>query len=239
MEQENKGFPRHVAMIPDGNRRWARERNLPPFMGHWEGVKSAEAVIKAAFDMKLPYVTLWIGSVANLTERPAAEVKVLYEIFEQYFKKLLDQKVIFDEEIRVRVLGRWEEIVPESLKRAVRNVVSKTESHDKRNFTILLAYTGLDEMTAATKGVVADGLTSEEVTHETIKEHLWTKDLPPVDLVIRTGSAGDPHWSAGFMMWDAADAQLYFTDTTWPAFSPEEFKKALESYASRERRMGK
>ena len=244
-------LPRHVVIVPDGNRRWAKKRGKPSFFGHSAGAKGTQELLKTAMELKIPYLTIWGASVSNITERSSAEVKFLLKLFEIYARKLAKRKELEKEQVRVRVLGRWEELFPESLKKALRNLIQSTAKHDKFNLTFLLAYDGRDEMQAAVSRIAArarlhrpakrGGQASKNknmaIDRETIKSSLWSHDLPPVDLVIRTG--GEPHWSAGMMMWDVAESQLYFTPTLYPDFGPKEFKKALDYYARVERRHGR
>ncbi len=232
-------LPKHTVIIPDGNRRWAKKRGFPPFMGHREGAKNTERLLKAALDLGLENFTLWGSSVDNVTKRSPSEVKVLMKIFEIYFKKLAKRKEIHDNEISVDVLGRWEEFFPEATKKAIKAAIDKTKKYKKRRLTFLMAYSGLDEMTQAISKISLLKAKDKKIkiSGELIKKNLWTKDLPPVDLVIRTG--GEPHWSSGMMMWDIANSQFYFTETLYPELSVAEFKKALENYGKTERRMGK
>ena len=231
-------LPNHVVIIPDGNRRWARERGKPAPMGHKAGAEAVTGVLEAALDLGIPHMTLWGASVNNVTKRSKAEVEFLFQVLETYFEKLAKDKRTHENETRVRVLGRWRELFPASLKKAIQKAMDETAEYAKNNLTILLAYSGLDEMADAVRRVAEDARKDPALTvdEETIKKYLWTSDLPPADLVIRTG--GEPHWSQGFMMWDVAEAQLYFTETLWPAFTPQEFKKAIENFGNTERRHG-
>lgn len=230
-------MPQHIVIIPDGNRRWAKKRGKSSFFGHRAGIKAMEKIADAALGTEIPCLTAWGCSVANVTERSPAEVKFLFSLFETMFKKLVKRKELRQKGIRVRVLGRWQEFFPESLKKAVRNVIRATAKNDRRNFTLLMAYDGRDEMLAAVRKISASKKDPSLIDRDVLKSNLWSADLPPVDLVIRTG--GEPHWSAGMMMWDIAEAQLYFTETLWPDFSPKEFQKALDYYARTERRHGR
>ena len=227
----------HIAFIPDGNRRWATARGLPTFLGHREGAKTTENVLITIVEQGIPHVTFWGCSVDNVIKREEEEVSFLFQLFEEYFKNLLKNKILYEREIRVRTLGEWERYFPESVQRAIKKVEEATAHHAKAHLTFLLAYSGIVEMTTAVQSLVQKNLSPSAITLEIIKEHLYTKDLPPVDLVVRTG--GEPHFSSGFMMWDVADAQLYFTEKLWPDFSKEELYKALEEYNQRERRKGK
>ena len=232
-------LPKHVVIIPDGNRRWAKKRGLPSFIGHREGAKNTEKLLKAVLDLGIENLTLWGSSVDNVTKRSSAEIKFLMKIFEIYSKNLAKRKEIRENEIKVDVLGRWKEFFPPATKKAMQSLIDKTKKYKKRRLTFLMAYSGLDEMTQAINKISVLKAKNKKlkIDGNLIKKNLWTKDLPPVDLVIRTG--GEPHWSSGMMMWDIADSQFYFTETLYPAFSVAEFKKALENYGSTERRMGK
>lgn len=226
---------KHIAIIPDGNRRWAKQRSLPPFLGHKSGVKPAEEVFKRAVQLKISYFTFWASSLDNVVKRSKEEVAFLFELFGQYFKKLLNDEEIEKNDVRVRVIGRWQEVFPEKLKAVIEEVIKKTEKHSRHHLTLLMAYSGNDEMMAAVMKISQAGI--KNINEKVIKENLWTRELPPVDLVIRTG--GEPHWSAGFMMWDMADAKIHFSESLWPDFTPEEFEKIVRNAAEAERRFGK
>lgn len=232
-------IPHHIAIIPDGNRRWAKKRGIVKHKGHAEGAKTVEKILKAALELRIPYVTLWIASVGNITERTPLERRTLFALFERFFDTLARDKEIAENGVRVSVIGRSRELCPASLVRAIEKAEESTARYKKCRLTILLAYSGVDEMTDAV-AKIANEVSARgkiKVNEETIKSHLWTHDLPSVDLVIRTG--GESHWSQGFMMWDVAEAQLYFTETLWPDFSREEFLRAVKNYAKTDRRYGK
>jgi undecaprenyl diphosphate synthase len=228
-------LPNHVALIPDGNRRWAKKQGLRGFMGHKEGAKTTETVLDTLLEQDVLSVTFWGCSVDNVVKREREEVAFLFELFGDYFTKLLHNKILYEREVRVRALGLWKSYFPESVQKAIVAVEEATRKHTKANLSFLLAYSGIEEMVQAVQTISDES--QGTVTSESIKQHLYTKDLPPVDLVIRTG--GEPHFSSGFMMWDVADAYLYFTETLWPDFSSEECTQALEEFSSRERRKGK
>jgi undecaprenyl diphosphate synthase len=174
----------------------------------------------------------------NVTKRSSQEINFLFNLFEQYFKKLIKSKEIHQNCVRVNVLGRWEKLFPERVKRQIKTLIEKTKNYHNYQLTFLLAYSGIDEMASAINKIAQLKTKNPKLKIDgtLIKENLWTKGLPPVDLVIRTG--GEPHWSAGLMMWDVADAQLYFTKTLYPDFSAAELKKAVQKYSRTERRMG-
>ena len=229
-------IPRHVVVVPDGNRRWAKEQNKPSSFGHLEGAKNMDRIVYAALEHEISFFTIWLCSVGNITERGAVEVAFLYELFENYFKKLTKSPELVEKRIRVNVIGRWREFFPESLQTTITSLMDATKEHERHTLTFLMAYSGTDEMLGAITHIARSGASAEKITGELLKQNLWTKDLPAVDLVIRT--VGEPHWSAGLMMWDVAEAQLYLTETFWPAFSTEEFGRALRTFAATERRYG-
>lgn len=227
-------LPRHLVIIPDGNRRWATLRGLAPWRGHEAGAENTERLIREARRLGVKEISFWGSSLENLAKRPLAESKALLRIYETYFKKLLGSKDIHTDEARIRFIGRWEEQFPASLKKVLHECLDATKNYSKYFLNFFLAYSGDDEMLNAVKTL---SQAKGEITRETLKNALMTKDMPPVDLLIRTG--GDPHLSAGFMMWDMANTQLHFSDKLYPDFDEKSLQIALFDYSERERRFGK
>lgn len=226
--------PQHIAIIPDGNRRWAKGKGLEPWKGHEEGVKRFEEVSEAAFRSGASYFTFWAASESNLKSRPKLEISALVYLMDTYLSADTTIKRFEEHQIRVRVLGRWQELITsKSVHEGIEALQQRTARFNERNLTILLGYDGQSEMVAALNHLT---LTKQVVDAATLRAALWTADLPPVDLVIRTG--GEPHWSAGFMMWHVANSQLYFTDELWPDFTSASLEKALQDFESRARRFG-
>lgn len=228
--------PYHVAIIPDGNRRWARKRGLAPWEGHEEGAKNFEKLINYSLKYGIKVLSIWGSSMDNLLKRPMAEKKALLEIYRRYFKRLLEGKEIYENEVRVNIIGRWEEQFPRSLKTLLHEAIDKTKHFKKRVLNFMLAYSGDDEMLLAIQKIKDNYPRGTKVTTDLIKENLMTKGLPPVDLLIRTG--GEPHNSTGFMMWDLSNSQYYFSPELFPDFTEKKYKEALEDYARRQRRFG-
>lgn len=227
-------LPNHIVFIPDGNRRWAKQQGKPAFFGHRAGFKMAETIFDAALEKGIPYVTLWGCSIDNVTKRGPAEVAFLYKIFGLLFKRLAASKAIQKRGVHIQALGRWPDYFPADLQKTIKTALEKTKKNKAFHLTILLAYNGNEEMLSAIKKIARS---KGPISLETIKQNLYTRELPPVDLVVRTG--GDPHFSNGFMMWDTQNAELYFTDKMWPEFTPEELDRALAFFAGAERRGGK
>lgn len=230
-------LPEHIAIIPDGNRRWAKARGMEPWEGHEEGAKNIENLVRFALKKGIKCMTFWGSSPTNLTERPLMEKKALLDIYEKYFTRLMNSKEIFEHEARINIIGQWEEKFPESLKKILKEGIEKTKHFEKRILNFMLFYSGKEEMLQAIQDIHDKCGKGMKITGEILKENLMTRDLPAVDLLIRTG--GEPHLSVGFMMWDIADAQLYFSEKNFPDFKEKEFEEAVEEYQRRERRNGK
>lgn len=234
---ETINIPNHIAIIPDGNRRWAKERGLLPWEGHEAGAKNTENLLRKALDLGVKCLSLWGSSIDNLKRRPMEEKMALLRIYEEYFTKMLSSKDIHDNEVKINFIGRWEEQFPESLKKIIHDCIDATKNYSKNTLNFFLAYSGDDEMVETVKRIIQKGIPADSISFETVKENLMTKDLPAVDYMIRT--AGEPHLSAGFMMWDTANSQLYFSEKYFPDFGANELEEAVEEFSRRERRLGK
>jgi undecaprenyl diphosphate synthase len=233
----NNILPRHIAIIPDGNRRWAKEKDLQPWEGHGAGAEKLEQLARWAFDNGIFCVSFWGSSLENLQKRPLREKQELLKIYEEYFKKLIVNEDIHRNCVRINVIGKWEKQFPSSLKKIIMEGIEKTAHYDQHELNFFLAYSGDDEMLDTVRTIAASGIAPEKITVETIKQNLMTKELPAVDLLIRTG--GEPHLSAGFMMWDIANSYLYFSEKYFPDFDEEELSLAIAEYASSGKRNGK
>lgn len=237
MSQPSSSVPNHVAIIPDGNRRWASARGLNPWDGHEAGAKNTEKIIEKARELGIRVFSFWGSSVENLAKRPFEEKRALLGIYEEYFKRLIENEAIHRDRARIRIIGRWKEQFPDRLKKILICCEEETKSYAAYALNFFLAYSGTDDMLGAIRSLVASGISSDGISPETVKGALLTSELPSVDYLIRTG--GEPHLSAGFLMWDVADAQLYFSEKLYPDFDASAFVEALEEYARRARRFGK
>lgn len=231
-----ESLPKHIAIIPDGNRRWARERNLDPWKGHDEGAKNIEKLVRKAFDLGIKNMSFWGSSLGNLSKRPLREKQELLKVYEEYFEKLMNSDDIHKNKAKVNVIGKWKDQLPGSLVKIIEDGISKTREYDQYNLNFFLAYSGDDEMLEAIRSIVRSGVEADNIDGDVVKSNLMTRDLPEVDYLIRTG--GEPHLSAGFMMWDLADAELFFADEYFPDFGPDRLMKAIEEYKERGRRKG-
>ncbi len=232
-------FPSHLAIIPDGNRRWAKQQGLLPWEGHRAGAAQFQTIARAAFKSGIPFLTLWAASEDNLLKRSKIEIEWLVKIFTEHIQKDSFFEELRENQTRFRVLGRGREIVKnKALENAIAGLEAKTGLFARQNLTILFGYDGRAEMTDAIERLAKDHLPA--IRYDNVKDRLWTADLPAVDLVIRTGEEEPDwaHWSSGFMMWDTANAEFYFTRTFWPAFSEEELGRVLTGYQKRRQLRG-
>ena len=232
-----RNIPNHVAIIPDGNRRWAKNKGMDSWVGHEYGAKNTELLIRKAFKLGIKCVSFWGSSLENLKKRPFQEKRALLGIYEKYFASLIDSEEIHSNKIKINFIGKWEEQFPGKLKNIIEKCVQKTKDYKDNLLNFFLAYNGDDEMIEAVKRIVKSGIPANKITGELIKENLMTSNIPPVDFLVRTG--GEPHLSAGFMMWDIANSQMCFSQKLYPDFAPDDFEKAIDEFDKRERRMGK
>ena len=223
--------PRHVAIIMDGNGRWASARFLPRIAGHKRGINSVRTSVEYALEHNIDYLTLFAFSSENW-RRPPAEVSYLLSLFEN----VLEQEIaeICQQHVRLNVIGDIARLSP-SLQKAIARSVEKTASHDKLVLTIAVNYGGHWDITQAVSRLMAAGKKPEEVTGDLIRSYLSLGSIPDPDLFIRTG--GEQRIS-NFLLWNLAYTELYFTDTLWPDFTKKAFAKAIDFYLHRERRFG-
>lgn len=238
---DKENLPKHVVIVPDGNRRWARKKGLASWRGHLAGAENTEELVRAAFDLGIKCFSIWGGSYDNLTKRPKVEIKGLFHIYDRYFRKLTKSKEIYKNQTRVRVIGRWSDVLSEKTKKVIQNLIKNTENYKNNFLNFFIAYNGTDEMIEAIEDIAREVKNGKslKITEKLLKKYLWSGDLPPVDLIIRTGSRNDPHNSVGFMMWQTANSQFYFVNTMYPDFDKKELEKAVKDYISRQRRFGR
>ena len=229
----------HVAIIPDGNRRWAESKGLPGTQGHIAGAKTVRKILKAAYEMKIDAVTLWAGSYDNLTKRSKSELTGLFKIYHKLLSELKKDPQIHEDQIRVKVIGEWDAILPKKTTDLIDQIQSSTKKYSNHSITICIGYNGDRAMLNAIDSYCNVASPKRKISADQFEKHLASPGELPIDLVIRTGAGGVPHNSNGFMMWETRNAYLYFTDTPWPAFSPAQFAKVCERYDQEKRRYGK
>jgi undecaprenyl diphosphate synthase len=223
--------PNHIAIIMDGNGRWARKRNLPRIAGHKAGTNNLRRILQACVRNNIKILTLYAFSTENWS-RPADEVNGLMNLLQTVIDRELDE--LDRNGVQVRHIGRMDR-VPASLQRRIQEAMERTRHNDRLILNVALNYGGRAEIVDAVKAMLAEGLHPEYVTEETVSRHLYTRGLPDPDLIIRTSGE---YRTSNFLIWQAAYAEYYITDTFWPDFDENELKKAIEHYNHRDRRFG-
>lgn len=226
----------HVFIIPDGNRRFAKLRGLVPHKGHLEGYRTLKMILKDIWNYNVTHFTFWALSLDNVKKRTPKEIEYLFKILEKGVKELGKSKEFKEKEIRIRFAGNFKDYLPPKVISKFYELENKTKNNIGPVFTLLLAYDGEKEMCEAIEIIRKKSDKAEGPIKELLSENLQTGFLPPVDLMIRTG--GEPHLSAGALMWQMQNTHLYFTKTLWPDFSVEELSKAITEFKRRERRFG-
>ena len=228
-------LPRHVAIIMDGNGRWARKRHLPRQAGHVAGVSAVREVVRAATDAGLQNLTLYAFSSENW-KRPATEVGALMGLFRLYFRNDIEE--IVSRNVRVRIIGNRSRVA-DDIREMIEEMEKRTVVNTGLNLTFAFDYGGQEEIVAAARELARAAkegrLDPETITPELFATRLFTSALPEPDLVIRT--SGERRLS-NFLLWQSAHAELLFVDTLWPDFTPEKFLEAIGQFAQRERRFG-
>ncbi len=228
-------LPRHVAVIMDGNRRWARARFLPRVLGHHAGLKAVRGVVSAAWEIGLPYLTLYSFSSENW-QREAQEVSDLMGLLRRYVRE--DLADLHRRNVRLRFIGARDRVAPDIVA-MLDEATRLTSANTALNLTIAFNYSGQDEIAAAAAAIARDAaagrIRPEDVDRTTVERYLQTSGMPDPDLIIRT--SGEKRLS-NFMIWQAAYAEFVFTDTLWPEFTKTSLLDALDEYARRERRYG-
>jgi len=224
--------PVHIAVIMDGNGRWARQRNLPRLAGHRAGTENLRRVIRACVEFGVRYLTIYAFSTENWA-RPKDEVEGLMAIMEEFIDKELDE--LDAEGVQIRHVGKMEGVRP-SLQRKIQESIERTRDNRRLVLNVAFNYGGRDEIVQAVRRIVREGIPAEAITEETIAERLYTAGMPDPDLVIRT--SGEIRTS-NFLPWQAAYAEWYFTPVLWPDFGREHLLAAIADYNHRERRFGR
>lgn len=235
MSDPNK-LPEHVAIIMDGNGRWAKRRGMPRVFGHQQGAERVGDVVEVAGELGIKALTLYTFSEENW-ERPADEIQALFGLLTSYLKKETPRLV--EKNVRLRMIGAVERL-PEACQALLAEAAEQTASNDGLQLTLALSYGGRSEIVAACREIaqdVAAGLLDpSQITQATVAQHMGASDLPDPDLLIRT--SGELRVS-NFLLWQIAYTELYFTPVNWPDFGKEQFMEAIRAFQQRDRRYGR
>lgn len=227
-------IPAHIAIIMDGNGRWAKAKGLPRTAGHQQGVETVKKITEEATRLGVKYLTLYTFSTENWN-RPAAEIAALMGLILDH----LEEEIFMKNNVRFRIIGDLQRL-PAPVQQRINECMERTAANNKMTMVIAISYSSRWELTQSTKIIAQkikdDILNIEDITEQTVAEHLNTSFMPDPDLLIRTG--GEKRIS-NYLLWQAAYSELYFCDTFWPDFDEAEFHKAIIDFQSRERRFGK
>ena len=235
-EPSKSPVPQHVAIIMDGNGRWAQQRGLPRIRGHEEGANSVRAVIRACRDAGVKYLTLYAFSQENWT-RPRPEIRGLMALLRRFLSR--EERELHERQVRLRVTGQLEDL-PRAVQRDLARVIQATAGYDAGHLTLALSYGARAEIVAAARALAAEvasgRLQPEAIDERCFAQHLYVPDVPDPDLLIRT--SGEMRLS-NFLLWQLSYAELYFTPVLWPDFREQQFLAALQEYSQRHRRFGR
>lgn len=223
--------PRHVAIIMDGNGRWAKARGLPRLAGHRAGTENIRPILEASVEFGIEILTIWAFSTENW-RRPEEEVKGLLRILQEMIRRELQE--LHKQGVKLRHIGRLDRL-PKRLQKQVRDAIELTKNNRRITLNVAFDYGGRAEIVQAVQRIIRDGIPAEQVDEALISNYLYTAGQPDPDLIIRT--SGEMRTS-GFMMWQSAYAEYYITPVYWPDFNREELYKALVAYSQRDRRFG-
>ena len=233
---DKERLPQHVAVIMDGNGRWAKKKGLMRVVGHERGSKSVNNIVEASAKLGIPYLTLYAFSTENWN-RPETEVSTLMKLLVKTLKKEI--KTLTENNIRLNAIGCLDDL-PKPVKNELLEVMETTKENSHMVLTLALSYGSREELLSAIKAIsdkVKNNIISvNDIDESILNKHLYTQILPDVDLLIRTSGE---HRISNFLLWQIAYAELYFTKTLWPDFKKNDFYEALINYQKRERRFGK
>ncbi|MCA1812971.1 MAG: di-trans,poly-cis-decaprenylcistransferase [Halobacteriales archaeon] len=236
-EVRSQPVPRHVAIIMDGNRRFAQEMGLDPWKGHELGRDTLESVLDWCLETGVRYLTVYAFSTENF-RRESLEVRALMRLFEDNFRRMAEDERVHKNQVRVRAIGQLQAL-PDHVRDAIRHAEERTSRYDQYHFTVAVAYGGRQEIVEAIRSIAhevqAGKLALADIDEQTVSEHLYTHALPDPDLILRT--SGEERIS-NFLLWQLAYSELFFMDVLWPGFKKLDFLRALRAYQSRQRRQG-
>ncbi|MDD2483213.1 MAG: polyprenyl diphosphate synthase [Candidatus Shapirobacteria bacterium] len=230
---DKEKLPTHIAIIMDGNRRWAVKRGLSTSEGHKAGAQNLEKIVDYCRDIGIKNITVYALSTENWRHRSAEEVKGIFNLLINVVKT--KRQEYQKSGIKFFVLGNFQAF-PFKVKNAIKRILDMVLDDERIKFNVALNYGGRDEIVNAIKNIVKDGVKAHEINEELVSKYLYTKGQPDPDLIIRPGGE---YRLSNFLLWQMSYAELYFTDILWPDFTPKELEKAIYWYQQRDRRMGK
>jgi len=228
-------IPRHIGVIPDGNRRYAKKYGLTYLEAYQHGVEKAQDFAEWCRELGIKYLTYYSLSLENLKNRSSSELDILFKLMEQYLKKMLYDERIHRERVRIRVAGRIEKL-PSNIQQLIKELEKATASYDRYHIILLIAYSGRLEIIDAVRKILTNMSGSCNVNEEVFRRYLYIPEIPDPDLILRT--SGEMRIS-NFLLWQSAYSELIFIKKYWPEITKEDLIRAIEEYQHRERRFGR
>jgi len=236
-ETAKEQLPKHVGLIIDGNRRWAKNRNLDINFGHLVGYENLKKRLFDFFEAGIHYLSLYILSLENLRKRSAEELEYIYKIMIKAVDAVVNESIVKDDKVRFDIVGRLS-LLPPKTKEKIQQLINFTKDHDQNFINLCIMYDGHEEIVDAVKKIISDGVKPEKIDAKLIKRYLYTKNFPALDYIIRTGM-DDGARISGFLLWDSSYAEFKFRSDLWPDYNKEMVIQDLLDYTNRSRRMGK
>lgn len=225
-------IPKHIAIIMDGNRRWAKKRLMPSFMGHEFGRRQLEPIIKESAKLGVKYLTFWAFSTENW-KRPEEEKNAIFNILREHGKKVLED--LQKNGVKLNVIGEIERF-PEDIQEVLKQTIKATEKNNTITVNLALSYGGRSEILRAVKKIMKEKIKPEDLTEEAFSQYVDTAGQPDPEMIIRTGGVSR---TSGFLPWQTGYSELYFTDVLWPDFDEKQLHKAIEWYQTQQRNFGR
>lgn len=230
-------LPRHIGLILDGNRRWAKKRNLNLNLGHLEGYETLRKILFSFLDLGIKYLSVFALSNENVKKRSPQELQYIYGLIINVIDVISNDPVIKEEKVKINVIGRLS-LLPPDVREKINELIETTKDHDQKFLNICIMYDGQEEIVDAVKKILDDKINPKDINIELIKNYLYTKDFPELDYIIRTGMEDGARIS-GFLLWDASYAEFKFRDDYWPDYNEEMLVEDIREYLRRARRRGK
>lgn len=237
VEIEKERLPKHIGLIVDGNRRWAKNRNIDVNFGHLVGYENLKKRLFDFFEAGIHYISLYILSLENVKKRSQEELEYIYKIMIKAVDTVINESIVKEEKVKFNVVGRiW--MLPPKVRKKIEELIEFTKGHDQNFINLCIMYDGHDEIVDAVKEIINDGVKPEEINRKLIKNYLYTKSFPELDFIIRTGMEDGARIS-GFLLWDSSYAEFKFRNDLWPDYNREMVIEDLIDYSKRNRRMGR
>ncbi len=238
LKKEAKGkLPRHIGLILDGNRRWAKKRNLNMNLGHLAGYETLRKILFSFLDLGIKYLSVFALSNENVKKRSPQELQYIYNLIINVIDVISKDPVIKEEKVRMNVIGRLS-LLPPDVREKINSLIETTKDYDQKFLNICIMYDGQEEIIDAVKKILDDKIDPKDVNIDLFKSYLYSKDFPELDYIIRTGMEDGARIS-GFLLWDASYAEFRFRDDYWPDYNEEMLIEDIREYLRRTRRRGK